>query len=448
MKHKIIFAIIPLILSIGIISVLPLSDALQPEDVDTQCREGLVLIFRINSNNYVCVTPETAEKWVEWGIGEFVESDLEEEFEKKTSMDEESEEIKFCTAQYDPVCGVDGITYGNSCEADVANVEIAHIGMCGEGEIGMEDSMKKEMMGEVMIPTSIMDYTNEPPEIDPEKGYFVTEIMNGLYWLSDGTYQVMFLTTGEGVIVVDAPPSLGEKYLNAVAEVTDEPITHVIYSHIHKDHIGAANQFPDDATIIAHEVTAKHLEMKNDPNRPIPTVTFDDSYTLTVGSQTIELSYEGSFHSKGDIMIFAPKQNVLMVVDHFHPGSAPFKAFAITKDMNNYIAAHDKMLEIDPALIISGHTEILATTDHVKTNKEFTMAVLENSMTALQTVDFNEIVQEYGSLGSAAVFDAYIDTLARTCADLTMEQWDGRLHDVGVFMEDNCSAMVFHVFID
>ena len=33
----------------------------------------------------------------------------------------------------------------------------------------------------------------------------------------------MFLTTGEGVIVIDAPQPLGEKYLEAVAEVTDEP---------------------------------------------------------------------------------------------------------------------------------------------------------------------------------------------------------------------------------
>ena len=258
----------------------------------------------------------------------------------------------------------------------------------------------------------------------------------------------MFLTTGEGVIVVDAPPSLGERYLDAVAEVTDEPITHVIYSHIHKDHIGAANQFPDDVTIIAHEDTASHLVMKNDPNRPVPTVTFDEMYTLSVGDQTLELSYDGAFHSKGDIMIFAPKQNVLMVVDHFLPGGAPFKAFALTTDMNNYIAAYDLILEKNPALIISGHTEILATTDHVKTSKEYTLDVLENASTAFQTVDFNQIAEENSALGLVGIFDAYIDTLARTCSDLTLEQWDGRLPSVEVFMEDNCTAMVFHVFID
>ena len=82
------------------------------------------------------------------------------------------------------------------------------------------------------------------PAIDQEKGFVVEEIGRGLYHLNDGTYQIMFLTTGEGVIVVDAPPSTGENILTAIASVTDEPITHVIYSHTHNDHIAAAGLYP------------------------------------------------------------------------------------------------------------------------------------------------------------------------------------------------------------
>jgi glyoxylase-like metal-dependent hydrolase (beta-lactamase superfamily II) len=390
-------ALIPIILSIGIIPNISLVDALQEEDSETECREGQILVFRTIANNYACVSESTAKKWVQYGIAEIVGESVEEEM-----MEEEM----------------------------------------------MEEEMMEETMEESTISESILMYTQEAPTIDPEKGYFVTEISDGLYWLSDGLYQIMFLTTGEGVIVVDAPPSMGENILSAINEVTDEPITHVIYSHIHQDHIGAAYIYPEDVTIISHKDTATHLQMKNDPNRPIPTETFDDTYTLSIGEQTLELSYTGAFHSKGDVMIFAPKQNVLMVVDQFHPAGAPFKGFAVTKDMNYYIAAHDTMLEINPALIISGHTEILATTDHVETNKEFTMNVLENTNTAFQTVDFNEIAQENPSLGMIEVFGVYLDTLTTTCADLTMEQWDGKLHNLGVFMEDNCSAMVMHVMID
>src|ERR687894_1840476 len=46
------------------------------------------------------------------------------------------------------------------------------------------------------------------PTIPPEKGYFVEEIGDGLYWVTDGSYNTMFLVTDEGVVAVDAPPSL------------------------------------------------------------------------------------------------------------------------------------------------------------------------------------------------------------------------------------------------
>lgn len=78
MRRLVIFALIPLILLIGIIPAVPFGDALQPKDSETQCREGLILVFRINANNYVCVSQITADKWEQYGIAEIVESDKKE----------------------------------------------------------------------------------------------------------------------------------------------------------------------------------------------------------------------------------------------------------------------------------------------------------------------------------------------------------------------------------
>ena len=36
----------------------------------------------------------------------------------------------FCITLYDPVCGCDGVTYGNACEAGCYGVEVACEGPC------------------------------------------------------------------------------------------------------------------------------------------------------------------------------------------------------------------------------------------------------------------------------------------------------------------------------
>lgn len=59
----------------------------------------------------------------------------------------------------------------------------------------------------------------------------MVEIADDVFWLVGSGYQTMFLATGQGVIVIDAPQPIGEKYLQAIRETTNEPITHMIYSH-------------------------------------------------------------------------------------------------------------------------------------------------------------------------------------------------------------------------
>ena len=140
----------------------------------------------------------------------------------------------------------------------------------------------------------------------------------------------MFLVTDEGVVAIDAPPSIGQNYLNAIAEVTDKPITHVIYSHAHLDHIGAAGIFPKNATYIAHQDTSAELKramsltQNSSTIPPIPTISFPNNYMLQIGNQTLNLDYYGDNHMSGNLFIYAPNQKTLMLVDVVFPGWVPF----------------------------------------------------------------------------------------------------------------------------
>src|SRR5918993_5520829 len=68
------------------------------------------------------------------------------------------------------------------------------------------------------------------PAVDPTRGYFVQRLGDGLYMIGDGAYQSMFMVHEQGVVVVDAPPSYAAKIRQAIAEVTDKPLTHLVYS--------------------------------------------------------------------------------------------------------------------------------------------------------------------------------------------------------------------------
>jgi glyoxylase-like metal-dependent hydrolase (beta-lactamase superfamily II) len=294
--------------------------------------------------------------------------------------------------------------------------------------------------------------------ISPDKGYYVAEIAEGLYWVTEGAYTAMFLTTGQGVIVVDAPPSIGDKMLKAIAEVTNEPITHVVYSHSHADHIGAAGLYPASATYIAHEETKARLAVSPRPFPygafvggsavPPPTVTFADRYTLKVGSQTLELAYHGNDHEPGNIYVYAPKQKVLLKIDIIFPGWTPFKNLAIAKDVRGYLQAHDIILSYDFDKLVSGHWGKLATREDVEVQKDYMNDILANAGAALKSVDFYAIAKTTGYANTALLFDTYLDAVMRKCADLTIPKWVDRLGGVDVWTGDHCYNVIMSLRVE
>src|SRR6202035_3973246 len=113
-------------------------------------------------------------------------------------------------------------------------------------------------------------------KVDPKLGYAVKEMGGGVYVISDNGWQSAFLVTNDDVIVFDAPESFGKSIPSAIANINDKPIKILIYSHIHKDHIGGSAAFKDikDLKIIATEGVSEFLKEQNDPNRLIPNVAF------------------------------------------------------------------------------------------------------------------------------------------------------------------------------
>jgi len=301
-------------------------------------------------------------------------------------------------------------------------------------------------------PTSaddLPDYAPIPrPALGPalnEQGYYVGRVEGNLYWVTDGTYQSAFLTTSDGVVLLDAPPTIGHNIQRAVDEIASangvsNKVTHLVYSHHHADHAGASSLFGNDIARIGHEETRKLLLRDDDPARPAPEETFQDRRTLEIGGDRIELAWHGSNHSPDNIFIHLPDHDTLMLVDIVNPGWAPVYQSNLTEDVQGYIEAPTTALTYPWKHFIGGHMGRLGSRDDIGVHQQYMADIAASSRTALDTVDPTPYFIKYGENTWAGV-RGYLDAVAAAAATPVIEKYAGVLAAADVFT----ASTTFHV---
>ncbi|HEY3115460.1 MAG TPA: hypothetical protein VGK54_01835 [Chloroflexota bacterium] len=161
----------------------------------------------------------------------------------------------------------------------------------------------------------------------PESLIELTRFNEDTYAFRSGGYISVFITTDQGVIVVDAigggnrrrtPDALKA----AIAMVTDQPVRYLVYSRSAEDHGSGGIVFADTAEFVGHRNTASELVARPDPRAPVPTITFDDALDLELGGKTVQLRWNALQPS--DTCISVRYRNVLNAVDLLRPRSLPY----------------------------------------------------------------------------------------------------------------------------
>ena len=285
--------------------------------------------------------------------------------------------------------------------------------------------------------------------INTDLGLHVSEIEPGLFFVNDQIYQSAFLVTDAGVVVFDAPPSIGER-LRAVIETAAPgvPITHLIMSHGHADHNGGGFVFADLPGLIviaAQDVATAQLET---PLRGVlqPTQTFQEALDLTIGGVAIELRTT-SFHAENsDTMIYLPQQKFLMAVDAITPGEVPFMNFGATTDVGAYFDSFDTFLAYDFDHFLAGHVSVSGNRDDVIAARDYardvrdTVAGLMPSFydrftVAMQAVDFQN--------GNLAYRQA-IESVRDECASQIINRWETELSAADIWADSHCETVVVY----
>ncbi|MEU8175453.1 MBL fold metallo-hydrolase [Microbispora hainanensis] len=146
-----------------------------------------------------------------------------------------------------------------------------------------------------------------------------------------------FVVTGTGVVAVDAASTPGHAAaaLRALREITELPVTHVILTHAHLDHVGGLDALrADGATVIAQANFPRELALQNSGPPPLgyylprgharqahvaPGMLVDTAEKLTIGGVDVTLVPIAGGETDDGLVVHLPGLDVAFVGDMCMP---------------------------------------------------------------------------------------------------------------------------------
>lgn len=257
-----------------------------------------------------------------------------------------------------------------------------------------------------------------------------TEISENLFRLFvNNRVSVVALNGDDGLLIVDTgyeqtATDLGEK----LGEISAKPLRYIVNTHIHSDHTGGNQALGKGVDIIAHYSVREYLAKdKVQGERTIPAfpqyaqpnITFTDSMELEFNGQLIQLIHLPSGHTGGDIILYFPKNNVLVVGDLLFANYFPYVDVGNGGNPIHYFENVSWIIENFPhdATIIGGHGPVFTIQEfnQWKLSLEKTFDVVREhkskGLTAEQMKQ-QRVLKEWEEFGKFFITeDRWIDTL-------------------------------------
>jgi cyclase len=220
----------------------------------------------------------------------------------------------------------------------------------------------------------------------------VDKVKDNLYVLKGGGGNTAVFITANGVVVVDAKnPGWGKPILDKVKELTPKPITTLINTHTHADHVSGNVEFPATVEVVTQENTKANMEkmdiFKQNNRRGMARKTFKDKMTLMNGADQIDLYYFGPGHTNGDAIVVFPALRTAHIGDLFASKSLPLVDADNGGSVLHYPETLNKVLggikNVDT--LINGHMPATTTWADLKTFAEFNQDFLTWAQGALKS---------------------------------------------------------------
>ena len=252
-------------------------------------------------------------------------------------------------------------------------------------------------VGSVSVAVSAWQQAPAPPKpmlVEVEK------LKDNLFVLKGGGGNTAVFVTATGVVVVDTKnPGWGKPILDKIRELTDKPVTTIINTHTHGDHVSGNVEFPATVDVVTHEnakvsmakmlapsgfppSTATQTIFEANGGLGLPKRTFTDKMTIGSGNDQVDLLYFGRGHTGGDAWVVFPMLRVMHAGDIFSGKNVPIldaNNGGSGVDMPDTLSkAADFAKNIDT--IITGHSTQMTVADlreYSAFNRDFLTAVQE-----------------------------------------------------------------------
>lgn len=211
------------------------------------------------------------------------------------------------------------------------------------------------------------------PAAEAPKVVDVEKVKDNLFVLRGGGGNTAVFVMADGVAVVDAKnPGWGRPILEAIAKLTPKPVTLLINTHTHGDHVSGNVEFPASVEVVVHENTRTNMQkmpiFKEHGGTGLPKRTFQDRLTIGSGADRIDLRYFGPGHTNGDAWIVFPAHRIVHSGDIFAGKSVPLIDTANGGSMRQIPETLDKAYQglSDVDTIINGHMPAQTTREDLR----------------------------------------------------------------------------------
>lgn len=158
----------------------------------------------------------------------------------------------------------------------------------------------------------------------------IQKVKDNLYVITGSGGNTAAFITEKGVVVVDTKyANNGPDILEKIKSVTPKPVTMVINTHTHGDHVGGNGAFTGAVVFIAHENCKASMEkmpqfQSEESKKFLPGKTYKDKLSLLSGADKIDLYHFGRGHTSGDTFVVFPALKVMHTGDMFPRKATPF----------------------------------------------------------------------------------------------------------------------------